>query len=232
MHVSRVTAVLLAVLLLASTACTRQIKGTAAPDPVKAPVEIVKDGYGIKLGFDDAPIQLELYTEPQCNHCADLQADFGEQMLSYINLGQLALTYRPVTFLDAGANQHSERVANAMFAAVTPHDGGAGGTAGTNAPEFQHYVEQLWKHYDAGPDHPNNAELAEMARTAGIPETAVSKIERGESAINLKDLEDNNFEFLYEIDDISTGTPTVYDLKKSDKLDIYDDNWLSKVMGS
>jgi protein-disulfide isomerase len=228
MHVSRVTAVLLAALLLAATACTQQVKGTAQADPVKAPVELVKDGFGIKLGFDDAPIQLELYTEPQCNHCADLQADFGAQMLSYINLGQLALTYRPVTFLDAGANQHSERVANAMFAAISPK----GAASATTATEFQHYVEELWKHFDAGPDHPNNAELAEMARTAGIPTDQVSSIEGGKPAVDVKDLEDTNFEFLYEIDDISTGTPTMYDLKKGDKLDIYDDNWLSKVMGS
>jgi hypothetical protein len=231
MQVSRVLAALGVGLLLATTACTQQIKGTAQADPVKAPVELVKDGFGIKLGFDDAPIQLELYTEPQCNHCADLQADFGDQMLSYINLGQLALTYRPVTFLDAGANQHSERVANAMFAAVSPR-GGSGDAAATNAREFQHFVEELWKVYDAGPDHPNDDELAEMARTAGIPEAQVSKIEKGEPAIDLKDMEDNNFGFLYEIDDIDTGTPTVYDLNKSEKLDVYDDEWLSKVMGS
>jgi Thioredoxin len=219
---------LAASLLIASTACTQQIKGSARADPVKAPVELVKDGFGIKLGFDDAPVQLELYTEPQCNHCADLQADFGDRMLSYINLGQLALTYRPVTFLDAGANQHSERVANAMFAAVSPHSA----AGATNAGEFQHFVEELWKVYDAGPDHPDNDELAGMARTAGIPAAQVSDIETGKPAIDVKDLEDNNFEFLYEIDDISTGTPTVYDLKKDKKLDIYDDNWLSKAMGS
>jgi protein-disulfide isomerase len=223
--------VLAASLLIASTGCTQQIKGSARADPVKAPVELVKDGFGIKLGFDDAPVQLELYTEPQCNYCADLQADFGDQMLSYINLGQLAVTYRPVTFLDAGANQHSERVANAMFAAVSPR-GGSGDAGATNASEFQHFVEELWKKYDAGPDHPNDDELAQLARTAGIPEAQVSKIEGGEPAIDVKDLEDNNFEFLYEIDDISTGTPTVYDLNKGNKLDIYDDNWLSKVMGS
>jgi hypothetical protein len=222
---------LAASLLAASTACTQQVKGSARPDPVKAPVELVKDGFGIKLGFDDAPVQLELYTEPQCNHCADLQADFGDQMLSYINLGQLALTYRPVTFLDAGANQHSERVANAMFAAVSPH-GGSGDAGATNATEFQHFVEELWKVYDAGPDHPDNEEIAKMARTAGIPAAQVSSIEGGKPAIDVNDLEDNNFEFLYEIDDISTGTPTVYDLRKDKKLDIYDDNWLSKVMGS
>jgi Thioredoxin len=222
---------LAASMLIASTACTQQLKGSAHADPVKAPVELVKDGFGIKLGFDDAPIQLELYTEPQCNHCADLQADFGDQMLSYIKLGQLALTYRPLTFLDAGANQHSDRVANAMFAAVSPHDG-AGAAGATDAVEFQRFVEELWKVYDAGPDHPNNDELAGMARTAGIPAAQVSDIEAGKPAIDVKDLEDTNFEFLYEIDDISTGTPTVYDLRRGNKLDIYDDNWLSKVMGS
>jgi hypothetical protein len=222
---------LAASMLIASTACTQQLKGSAQADPVKPPVELVKDGFGIKLGFDDAPIQLELYTEPQCNHCADLQADFGDRMLSYIKLGQLALTYRPLTFLDAGANQHSERVANAMFAAVSPHDG-PGAAGATNAVEFQRFVEELWKAYDAGPDHPNNDELAGMARTAGIPAAQVSDIEASKPAVDLKDLEDTNFEFLYEIDDISTGTPTVYDLRRGNKLDIYDDNWLSKVMGS
>jgi protein-disulfide isomerase len=221
---------LAASLLIATTACTQQVKGTARADPVKAPVELVKDGFGIKVGFEDAPIQLELYTEPQCNHCADLQADFGERLLSYVNLGQLALTYRPVTFLDAGANQHSERVANAMFAAVSPR--GGSGDAATNATQFQHFVEELWKQYGAGPDHPDNDELAEMARTAGLPEAAVAKIEGGESAVDVKDLEDINFEFLYQIDDISTGTPTVYDLKTGKKLDVYDDEWLSDVMGS
>lgn len=222
---------LAASLLIATTACTQQVKGTPRADPVKAPVEVVKDGFGIRLGFEDAPIQLELYTEPQCNHCADLQADFGARMLSYINLGQLALTYRPVTFLDAGANQHSERVANAMFAAVSP-PGESGDATATNATEFQHFVEELWKQNGAGPDHPDDGELAEMARTAGLSEAAVAKIEKGESAVDVKNLEDTNFEFLYQIDDVSTGTPTVYDLKQAKKLDVYDDKWLSNVMGS
>ena len=72
-----------------------------------------------------------------------------------------------------------------------------------------------------------------MARTAGIPDDiAVSDIEAGKPAVDTKDLEDTNFEFLYEIDDVNTGTPTVYDLSKGQKLDIYDDDWLSKVMGS
>ena len=217
--------------VVATAACTRQLTGTAQPDPNRPPVEIVEDGYGIKIGLVDAPVQLELYTEPQCNHCADLQADFGDQLRHYIVIGQLAVTYRPLTFLDTGANLHSDRVANAMFAAAT--GGGAEqNVTATDAIAFQRFVEDAWSHYDAGTDHPTAAELAEMARTAGISDDIAGRIESGDAAVNTKDLEDTNFGFLYDIDSVDTGTPTVYDLTKGQKLDIYDNDWLSKIMGA
>ena len=226
-----VTLALIVSLVVATPACTRQLTGTAQPDPNKPPVEIVEDGFGIKIGLADAPVQLELYTEPQCNHCADLQADFGDQLRHYIAIGQLAVTYRPVTFLDNGANQHSDRVANAMFEAAIP-GGGEEDVIATDAVAFQRFVEEAWAHYDAGPDHPTTEELAEMARTAGVPDDIASRIESGDPAVNTKDLQDNNFEFLYQIDPVDTGTPTAYDLNKGEKLDVYDDDWLSKVMES
>ncbi len=43
---------------------------------------------------------------------------------------------------------------------------------------------------------------------------------------------DTNFEYLYEVDPLNTGTPTVYDLKRDKTLDIYDNDWLSKLMSS
>lgn len=48
---------------------------------------------------------------------------------------------------------------------------------------------------------------------------------------NLAELEVTNFEFLYEIDPVNTGTPTVFDLTSGKKLDIYGD-WLAKRMES
>ena len=45
-------------------------------------------------------------------------------------------------------------------------------------------------------------------------------------------MESTNFEFLYEVDPLNTGTPTVFDLNAGEKLDIYDDDWLTKVMES
>ena len=223
-----VALVFAAVLLLVMPGCTRAVTGTAQPDPNKAPVEIVDDGYGIRVGFAEAPIQLEIYTEPQCSHCADLQADFGDQLRHYIAVGQLAVTYRPLTFLDTGANQHSDRVANAMFEAATPGEG----SATTDGPAYQRFVEELWTQHDAGLDHPDTGELAEMARTAGLPDEVVARIETGEEAVDTSEMQDFNFEFLYQIDPLETGTPTAYDLNNDEKLDIYDDDWLSTVMES
>jgi hypothetical protein len=74
--------------------------------------------------------------------------------------------------------------------------------------------------------------MADMAKKAGIPSAQVKAIASGASGVNTKDMNDTNFEFLFEIDQVSTGTPTVYDLKKDEKLDIYDNDWLSTLMAS
>ena len=72
----------------------------------------------------------------------------------------------------------------------------------------------------------------EFSRKAGVPDEQARQIADGEAAVDAQAMEDMNFEFLYEIDPTGTGTPTVYDLNKDRKLDIYDDNWLKKLVDS
>jgi protein-disulfide isomerase len=230
MRVLRAVLAILVSLVLVVTACSRQITGTAQVDPNQPLASITKDGFGIRAGLAEAPVQVELYTEPQCSHCADLQADFGDQIAYYVGIGQLAVTYRPVTFLDQVVGGHSAHVANAMFAAATP--GGAEGTGGTPARAFQKFIEDLWAHQELGGTGPSDDEMAHMATQAGIPSTQVDAVASGASDVDTKDMSDTNMEFLFEIDQVNTGTPTVYDLKKDEKIDIYDNDWLSKLMAS
>ncbi|WP_059015745.1 thioredoxin domain-containing protein [Mycobacterium sp. M26] len=214
----------LVVTLLLITGCSRAVAGVAQVDPNGPATEISKDGFGVIAGDPNAPVQIELFTEPQCTHCADLQKDFGDELAKYMNLGQLAVTYRPLTFLDTpSTGGHSERVANALFAAAGPK---------TSAKAFQKFVEDLWAHQDPGGKGPSNDEIADMARESGIGAEAVAAIKAGKDAVDLKDMADTNFEYLYEVDPVSTGTPTVYDLNSGEKLDIYDNNWLSKLISS
>lgn len=235
MRSKHVTLAVVLSLVVALTGCTRAISGTAEGDPNPPRVAVTPDSFGIRAGLDDAPIQLEIYTEPQCTHCADLQHDFGDEFAYYIGTGQLAITYRPMTFLDTpGTDGHSARVANALFVAATP--GGAGNDAvGTTGRQFQHFVEQLWAHQEPGGTGPDDAQIAGFARTADVPGFQEHQIEKGAAAKSeseLADMESTNFEFLYEVDPLNTGTPTVFDLNAGEKLDIYDDDWLAKLMES
>ncbi|SEH48727.1 Protein-disulfide isomerase [Mycolicibacterium rutilum] len=209
--------------LLVAVGCTRQVGGAAQRDPAHPPVTVSEDGYGVVAGFDDAPVSIEIFTEPQCTHCADLQADFGDQLAYYIGVGQLSVTYRPLIFLDEERDGHSARVSNALFLAAD------GETTGT---QFQRFVEELWANQDPGGRGPSDDEMADMARSAGMPESAVRRIAVGGSAVNIADMDAINFEYLYEIDNLNTGTPTVYNLTADKRLDIYDDDWLLKLVQS
>lgn len=212
-----------------TTGCTREITGSARPDPNGPATKITDDGYGIIAGDPEAPIQLELFTEPQCTHCADLQNDFGDEIARYMNQGRLAITYRPLTFLDPEQGSdpgdhtagHSARVSNALFLATGPQ---------TSAKVFQRFVEDLWSHQEPGGKGPSDSEIADLARESGVPADAAEKIKSGTSAVNIADMAEVNFEYLYEVNPLQTGTPTVYDLKKEDIVDIYDDNWLSALI--
>ena len=113
-------------LLLAVVGCSKQVTGTALPDPIKVPLALAADGYGIVAGFDDAVARIEIFTEPQCSHCSALQREFGDQLQYFVSVGRLQITYRPLTFLDDGYDGYSSKVANALFLvpagdAVTRH---------------------------------------------------------------------------------------------------------------
>jgi protein-disulfide isomerase len=229
MRISRTMVMITVALLIAAVGCTKQVTGSAQSDPAKPPLSVSKDGYGIVAGFADAPAKIEIYTEPQCNHCADLQADFGDQLAYYIAVGQLEVTYRPMTFLDDAAGGYSGQVSNALFLA-TEKAGSPGVTA--NGTEFQRFVEEVWAHQRPGGKPPTADELQDMAKKAGMPEPVAQNIKSGGSAVDVKAMDDANFEFLYEIDNEGMGTPTVYDLNKGEKLDIFDNDWLTKLIQS
>jgi len=224
MRISRAMVIISAALLITAVGCTKQVTGTAGPDPDKPPLTISKDGYGIVAGFANAPKKIEIYTEPQCNHCADLQHDFGDQLAYNIAVGELEVTYRPMTFLDDKSGGYSSEVSNALFLAADKP--AATGT------QFQRFVENLWAHQRPGGQPPTKDELHEYATKAGMADSVAKRISDGGSAVNTKDMDDANFEFLYEIDSVEMGTPTVYDLDKGEKLDIYDNDWLSKLIQS
>ncbi|UCZ59744.1 DsbA family protein [Mycolicibacterium phocaicum] len=206
-------------LLTASTGCGRTVTGSALRDPDLPGVTLTADGFGIIAGRPDAPAQIEVYTEPQCTHCAHLQDTEGPEMKSLITLGLLTVTYRPVTFLDTEYG-YSAKVAGAMFLAAAH---------GTSAPALQAYVATLWGHQNPGGSAPSDGQLAGWAADAGVSAEAVATIQSGEHAVDTDEMTMTNETRLQEIRDGDAGTPTVYDLTGNTVVDIQETGWLAKL---
>lgn len=206
-------------LLAGSTGCGRTVAGSALRDPDLPGVTLTADGFGIIAGRPDAPAQIEVYTEPQCTHCAHLQDTDGPELKSLIALGLLTVTYRPVTFLDTEYG-YSAKVANAMFLAAAH---------GTSAPALQAYVATLWGHQNPGGSAPSDGQLAGWAADSGVSAEAVTTIQFGEHAVDTDEMTMTNETRLQEIRDGDAGTPTVYDLTGNTVVDIQETEWLAKL---
>ncbi len=214
-------------LLLGTVGCAKEVTGTARPDPVRAPLGLSDDGFGIVAGFDDAPAQIAIFTEPQCTHCHDLQQQYGDQIAYYLAVGGVQVTYRPLTFLDEQGQGYSAAVVNALFAAAEP-----AGDSTTSGVQFQHFVEELWAQQDPGGPAFTGDELATIARTAGLPEPVADSVSQAQEVVDIDALEENNFELLYTADPVNVGTPTVVDLESGDKVDLSDATWLDQLVAS
>lgn len=216
-----VVATVLTMTLVLATGCSKVITGVALPDPHRPGVAITSDGFGIVAGFADAPVQLEIFTEPQCPHCAHLQATFGEDIKRYIESGQLAVTYRPMTFLDDEYGiDYSAVAGNALFLTVD---------SSTSAAAFQTFVEDLWANQQLAFADYNAKDFADLAKESGIPDALVARIGKGDKVIDPDKMESQNQTLLSDESPDSPGTPTVYNLSQKETVDITDDNWLAHL---
>lgn len=227
MRLSRVAAAMLAVLALSvagSTAgCTRLVDGAAQANGNKPGSEITEDGWGVQIGYPDAPAQIELFTEPQCPACANLQHQSGDAIAAAVGQGRLAVTYRPLTFLDMSVTEYSANVANALFLAAG---------AGTTGTAFQAFVEDLWSHQQPeGSPGPTDEEIAAMAADSGVGAEQTDKIAAGESIIDSEQLNEANAELLSETQ-YEVSTPAVYDLVGEQVVDTSDPDWLAKLLAT
>ena len=81
------------------------------------------DANGVLVGSSFAPVQLEVFCEPQCPDCAEFESADGDRVAAALASGRLAITYRWLTFLDGRHhNDVSARLVNALFLAAGPGD--------------------------------------------------------------------------------------------------------------
>ncbi|MGO9035637.1 DsbA family protein [Mycobacterium sp.] len=187
-----------------------------------ADVPRTPDGDGVVLGSGwsaAAPVQLEIFCEPQCSYCAQLESSYGDRVAGDLASGRLAVTYRWLTFLDGKRhNDVSGRIANALFVAADPT---------SPATAYQAFVQDLYRHRSS--DGPNNSDIAAMARESGVPEVLADRIAAGDYAVDAAALNDANRARLAQVNPANPATPTVYDLKTNRVVDIQDPGWLDAL---
>lgn len=167
----------------------------AAPaGEVVVPAGATADGR-IAVGQADAPVSVTVFFDYMCPFCGRFEAANSAELDRLVSTGQARLDLRPMSFLDRQSEgaRFSTRAANAV---ATVADG---------APD------QVWafhralfaKQPEEGTTGPSDAELAEIARDAGVPADVVARFEDGEFTGWVADVTQKAF------DSGVTGTPTV-----------------------
>jgi Thioredoxin len=189
------------------------VTGTAYADVPRTP-----DGNGVMVasGWSGAaPVQLEIFCDPQCPYCAQLESTYGDRFAGDLASGRLAVTYRWLTFLDAKHhNDVSARIGNALFLAADPT---------TSVIAYQAFVQDIYRHQSS--DGPTNNDIAAMARESGVPEDLADRIAAGDYAVDIAAVNNANRARLVEVNAANPGTPTVYDLKANRLINIQDPAW-------
>lgn len=109
----------------------------------------------LKVGAQGEPVNLTIYADANCVHCAEFEASYGEQIKQWLANGDVTVEYRTVGFLDRGSpTNYSSRAANAMAC-----------VADAAPASYLGFVEAVWANYPNG--EMKNADLAQLASDHG-----------------------------------------------------------------
>ncbi len=201
-------------LLAATLGLVTLTTGTAGAD-----VPRTFDANGVLVGSWIAPVQLEVFCEPQCPHCAEFEAADGDRLAAALAGGRLAITYRWLTFLDGRHhNNVSARLVNALFLAADP---------ATSPTAYQAFVQDLYRHQSS--DGPAGDAVATMARDSGLPDVVADRIAAADNVVDTTAVGDANKARLKDENPANPGTPTIYNLNTRSVVDTQDPGWLDAL---
>ncbi|MEV7694705.1 thioredoxin domain-containing protein [Microbacterium sp. NPDC089189] len=144
-----------ALLAAAAVACTPQ--AAQAPTPAPITVDTTEAAAGIVVG--EGPVEIWLWTDPSCPHCALLDEAIGDDLTTLIDDGEVTLTLHPMTYVSAKRGDdtdYSTRAAAVLFAAAED----------TAAIPALYALIQQNQVSDAGA--PTDDDLLAYAREAGV----------------------------------------------------------------
>ncbi|MGX7731080.1 DsbA family protein [Rhodococcus sp. 2H158] len=137
-------------------------------------VELQDDGV-IVLGLPDAATTIDLFEDPLCPYCAELEHKHGQELAQAVDAGDVAVRYHMLAFLDqlsASGDYSTRAVAAGQCVAQTG-----------DATAFSAFHGALLSPENQPAERSDsdltNAELAQMARDAGASDEAAQCVADG-----------------------------------------------------
>lgn len=163
----------------------------------------------VTVGAKGDPINVLLYVDANCVHCAAFESEYSTQLNDWLDKGEITIEYRNLAFLDGNsATRFSSRAANALAC-----------VANDSPASYMSFVTALWGHYEQG--EMKNAELADMAIANGASSAVKSCISDGTYRPFVQ------YATTAAQYDGVTGTPTV--VIQGEVMDLANDDFPTKV---
>lgn len=137
-------------------------------------VSVADDG-AVLLGLPDAKNTIDVFEDPLCPYCAQLENTNGQEVAQKVDEGTLAVRYHTLDFLNrlSASGDYSTRAAGALMCVAKSGD----------AVAFSAFHGALFTPANLPPengksDH-SNADLAQIAKDAGADDATVACISDG-----------------------------------------------------
>ena len=129
----------------------------------------------VRLGKQFAAKTIDIYEDPMCPYCRDLEISHGQEIAQAIDEGKLAVNYHLVDFLNqlSSSGDYSTRAVAASKCLA--EDGNAIAYGKFHAEIFS---KDGQPEENGSSDH-SNAQLADIAKTAGASDSAVQCVSSG-----------------------------------------------------
>lgn len=220
-----VAVVLIGVIVFAFLAWSRDTPATRNDGygTVKNPAVTVTiaDGGVIRLGRPDAAKTIDFYEDPLCPGCGAQERIHGQELAQKIDEGELAVRYHFVAFLD-DQSQSKDYSTRAVAANLCVAQSGS-------AVAYGKFHELLFVENQPreGADDHSDTELADLAKQAGAPDTAIECITSGAQRTAAATAVATQFDELAKRLDGRVSTPSVFD--GTTKIDVSDENWVTEL---
>ncbi len=134
---------------------------------------VTADGVG---AADDSLTRIDVYLDYMCPACGSFESTNGENLVSLASAGEATVVYHPIAILNRFSSGTGYSTRSAAAAALVAQD----------APEaFAVFSEQLFESQPTeGSTGLTNAEIADIARTAGVADGVADQIADG-TAVDL-----------------------------------------------